>query len=62
MKITFNNNTQKITAEKIIRCKVGTEVFHVAIYNDEEVEVYSPVDNIKCYEIDDVKIEEVKNG
>mgnify|MGYP001568285562 FL=1 len=61
MKITFNNNTQKVTAEKIIRCEVGRNIFHIAVYNDEVV-VYTPSDAIKCYEVDCVDIREKENG
>lgn len=58
MKITFTSHKQRLTATRIIRCRVKDFPisFHVAVYGDE-VAVYSPNTEIACYEVDDKNIE-----
>ena len=64
MKIEFRNCKQALEANKIIRCKFnGVGVFHISYDESRQViDVYTPTDRITCYQIDDVNIEELKNG
>lgn len=63
MKIIFKNDDQKITANYIIRCKTTklNSTFHISL-NSDRVEVFDPGEGIKCYQVDDVNLEDKTNG